>query len=211
MTATTHSTTAGLGPRALANRQRIVAVAGDELLRNPLASMEDIAAAAGMVRRTLYGHFPTREALIDGMLDDAFEQVGRALVSIDTAQPPARAIADMTVALWAVGDEFQLLLRLDEAGSRARMTDRLAPVRARLVTLIAAGQADGTFADHLPPAAVARVLTALVLALLNAHSDGEWVDADAARDAALACLIAVGVDRRAAAEIARTAVESAQH
>ncbi|WP_316574873.1 TetR/AcrR family transcriptional regulator [Nocardia canadensis] len=205
MTATTHSTTAGLGPRALANRRRIIAVAGDELLRNPLASMEDIAAAAGMVRRTLYGHFPTREALIDGMLDEAFEQVDRALDSIDTAQPPARAIADMAVALWAVGDGFQLLLRLEEAGSRARMTDRLAPVRARLVTLIAAGQADGTFADHLPPAAVSRVLTALVLALLNAHSDGEWVDADAARDAALACLLATGVDRRAAAEIAHVA------
>ncbi|MFD5177812.1 TetR/AcrR family transcriptional regulator [Nocardia sp. NPDC058379] len=210
MTATTHST-AALGPRALANRRRILAVAGDELLRNPAASMEDIAAAAGMVRRTLYGHFPTREALIDGMLDEAFEQVDRALDGIDTAHAPATVIAEMTVALWAVGDEFQLLLRLDEAGSRARMSDRLAPVRTRLVTLIAAGQADGTFADHLPPAAVARVLTALVLALLNAHSDGEWVDADAGRDAALACLIAAGVDRATAATIARTAAASAPH
>ncbi|TCJ88050.1 TetR/AcrR family transcriptional regulator [Nocardia alba] len=210
MTATTHSTTVGLGPRALANRRRIVAVAGVELLRNPFASMEDIAAAAGMVRRTLYGHFPTREALIDGMLDEAFEQVGRALDGIDTTQPPARATADMTVALWAVGNEFQLLLRLDEAGSRARMTDRLAPVRARLITLIAAGQADGTFAVHLPPAAMARVLTVLVLALLNAHSDGEWVAAEAARDAAVACLIAVGVDRPGAAEIAQSAAEAAR-
>lgn len=211
VTATTHSTTAGFGPRALANRRRIVAVAGDELLRNPLASMEDIAVAAGMVRRTLYGHFPTREALIDGMLDEAFEQVGRALDGIDTAQPPARATADMAVALWAVGDEFQLLLRLDEAGSRARMADRLAPVRSRLITLIAAGQADGTFADHLPPAALARVLTVLVLELLKAHSDGEWAGAEAARDAAVACLIAVGVDRSGAAEIARSAAEAAQH
>ncbi|MGW4632045.1 TetR/AcrR family transcriptional regulator [Nocardia sp. NPDC004415] len=207
MTATTPPLTATLGPRALANRQRIVAVAGDELRRNPSASMEDIAAAAGMVRRTLYGHFPTREALIDGMLDEAFEQVGRALDHVDTGQPPAVVVADLAVTLWAVGDEFCLLLRLDEASSRARAADRLAPVRGLVVTLVEDGQADGTFADHLPPAAVARVLTALVLELLNARDNGEWDSADPARDAARACLIAAGVDRVTAAGIALTVAE----
>ncbi|MFF2083993.1 TetR/AcrR family transcriptional regulator [Nocardia sp. NPDC058176] len=193
------------GPRALANRQRILAVAGEELLRDPAASMEDIAAAAGMVRRTLYGHFPTREALIEGLLDQAFEQVDRALDIIDTRRPPARAVADLTIALWAVGDEFRLLLRLDEAQSCVRMTDRLGPVRSMVVALIKRGQSDGIFTDDLPPEAVARVLTAMVLALLNARNDGEWVGAGAAEVAARTCLISVGVERNAAVEIARTA------
>ncbi|WP_336082671.1 TetR/AcrR family transcriptional regulator [Nocardia sp. SSK8] len=206
---TTPPTTATLGPRALANRRRIVAVAGEELRRNPSASMEDIAAAAGMVRRTLYGHFPTREALIDGMLDEAFEEVGRALDGIDTAQPPAVVVADLAIALWAVGDEFCLLLRLDETESRVRAADRLAPVRALVVTLVEDGQADGIFADHLPPVAVARVLTALVLELLNMRNDGEWDSADPARDAARACLIAAGVDRPGSAAIARAAAAKA--
>ncbi|MFE3543898.1 TetR/AcrR family transcriptional regulator [Nocardia sp. NPDC059177] len=200
---------AGLGPRALANRQRILAVAGEELLRDPAASMEDIATAAGMVRRTLYGHFPTREALIGGLLDQAFEEVDRALDAIDMRRAPARAVADMTIALWAVGDEFRLLLRLDETQSCVRTADRLGPVRRVVVTLIERGQADGSFHGDLPPVAVARVLTAMVLALLNARNDGEWVAADAAEVAGRTCLISVGVDRDLAADIARTAAADA--
>ncbi|WP_278262428.1 TetR/AcrR family transcriptional regulator [Nocardia sp. AG03] len=207
MTATTPPLPAPLGPRALANRRRIVAVAGDELRRNPSASMEDIAAAAGMVRRTLYGHFPTREALIDGMLDEAFEQVGRALDGIDSAQPPVAVVADLVITLWAVGDEFRLLLRLDETESRVRSADRLAPVRALAVTVIEDGQADGIFADHLPPAAIARMFTAVVLELLKQREDGQWDSADPARVAATACLIAAGVDRAAAAGVALAAAQ----
>ncbi|KAF0845197.1 TetR/AcrR family transcriptional regulator [Nocardia caishijiensis] len=199
-----------LGPRALANRQRILAVAGKELLRDPAASMEDIAVAAGMVRRTLYGHFPTREALVDGLREQAFEQVGRALDTIDIQRSPARAIADLTIALWPVGDEFRLLLRLDETQSCVRTTDRLDSVRRVVITLIERGQADGSISDDLPPFAVAAMLVAMVIALLNAKNDGEWAGADAAEVAGRTCLITIGVAREAAVEIARmAAAESA--
>ncbi|MEV0685638.1 TetR/AcrR family transcriptional regulator [Nocardia sp. NPDC050378] len=210
MTAANPALVAELGPRALANRQRILAVAGRELLRDPAASMEDIAVAAGMVRRTLYGHFPTREALVDGLRDQAFDQVGRALDTIDLQRSPARAIADLTIALWPVGDEFRLLLRLDETQSCVRTTDRLDSVRSVVVTLIERGRADGSFNDDLPPYAAANMLVAMVIALLNARNDGEWVGADAAEVAGRTCLITIGVERDAALEIARmAAAESA--
>jgi AcrR family transcriptional regulator len=48
------------GGRAAANRRHILAVATRELARDPDASMDDVARAAGVVRRTVYGHFPSR-------------------------------------------------------------------------------------------------------------------------------------------------------
>lgn len=57
--------------RADTNRRRILDVALAELLRDPDASMDQIARAAGVVRRTVYGHFPSREALVAALVDDA--------------------------------------------------------------------------------------------------------------------------------------------
>jgi len=50
--------TTGNPSRADVNRRRILDVALAELLRDPDASMDQIARAAGVVRRTVYGHFP---------------------------------------------------------------------------------------------------------------------------------------------------------
>jgi len=44
------------------NRARILAVARQQLSENPDVAMDDIARSAGVVRRTLYGHFPPRGA-----------------------------------------------------------------------------------------------------------------------------------------------------
>jgi AcrR family transcriptional regulator len=66
------------GSRADLNRRRILDVALVELLRDPDASMDQIARAAGVVRRTVYGHFPSREALISALLDGAVEMVAAA-------------------------------------------------------------------------------------------------------------------------------------
>ncbi|MFD5760510.1 TetR family transcriptional regulator, partial [Streptomyces sp. NPDC127044] len=53
--------TTGSASRADANRRRILDVALAELLRDPDASMDQIARAAGVVRRTVYGHCRSRE------------------------------------------------------------------------------------------------------------------------------------------------------
>ena len=70
--------TTGSSSRADANRRRILDVALAELLRDPDASMDQIARAAGVVRRTVYGHFPNRDALIGTLVDGAVEAVAAA-------------------------------------------------------------------------------------------------------------------------------------
>jgi AcrR family transcriptional regulator len=46
------------------NIERILDAAVEELAEDPDVSMEAVARRAGVVRATLYVHFPTREALI---------------------------------------------------------------------------------------------------------------------------------------------------
>ena len=56
---------------ARSNRARLLAAARTELSRDPDVSLDEIARAAGVVRRTLYGHFPNREALIDALATES--------------------------------------------------------------------------------------------------------------------------------------------
>ncbi|WP_431970514.1 TetR/AcrR family transcriptional regulator [Nocardia sp. bgisy134] len=193
------------GTRAHANRRHILDVAAGELARNPAASMEEIASAAGVVRRTLYGHFPTREALIDGILDLASEDIARTLRSLDPDEPVAVTSARCTIALWRVGDKYRLLLRLAETTLGTRIEERLAPVHENGAETLRHGQHLGVFSDHLPAEVLSRALAGLVLALLEARNDETWTDPEPEVAAARACLITLGVPPVEAGEIARAA------
>jgi AcrR family transcriptional regulator len=179
--------------RAAANRRHILAVAARELARHPDASMDDIARAAGVVRRTVYGHFPSRDALIEGLLDEAAQEVTDALRRSEAASP-VEALVRATIAMWRIGDRYRLLIALARHSlPGARIRDRLQPARERIAGLLEEGRRSGRFADHLPAPVLAHGIESLLLGLLEAVNDGTWQSAEPARDAARACLIAAGV------------------
>ncbi|MDN3358273.1 TetR/AcrR family transcriptional regulator [Actinomadura sp. DC4] len=181
--------------RAEVNRRRILAVAADELSRDPDLSMDDIARAAGVVRRTVYGHFPSREALIAGIADEAAREVTEALGSgAENTASPVEALVISTMATWEIGDRYRLLIALAQRSlTAAGMRDHLRPARERLAGLLEEGARSGDFAGHLPAAVLAQGLESLLLGLLQAVNEGVWESAEPARDAARACLIAAGV------------------
>jgi AcrR family transcriptional regulator len=71
----------------------ILGAARAVLRDRPDASMEDIAAAAGVTRQTVYAHFPSREALISSLLDLVGAETVAAMdaARLDTV-PPAEAL-----------------------------------------------------------------------------------------------------------------------
>lgn len=79
------------GRRADAERNIAAIIdAGVRLLSSdPNASVADIAQAAGVGRVTLYGHFPSRETLVDRVLAHAVAQAEHALALEFTAELPA--------------------------------------------------------------------------------------------------------------------------
>ncbi|MET7681176.1 TetR/AcrR family transcriptional regulator [Streptomyces sp. NPDC005423] len=187
--------TTGNTTRADTNRRRILDVALAELLRDPDASMDQIARAAGVVRRTVYGHFPSREALISTLLDGAVEALaeahaaGRAGVA-----DPAEAVARSTLAVWEIADRYRLLVSLAQRTVTVEgIRDRLAPVRANAVELLGRGLADGVFVSPLPAPALAYVHERMLFALMEAVNDGLLETREAGRSAAVTLLTAAGV------------------
>ena len=64
---------------ALRNRERILEVARDAFTRQGAdASLDDIAKKAGVGAGTLYRHFPTRDALIEGVYRNEVEKLAAA-------------------------------------------------------------------------------------------------------------------------------------
>src|SRR5919108_4757623 len=79
---------------ARSNRARILATARRELGRNPDITLEELARASGVVRRTLFGHFPGRAALLEALADEASESVRSTVPEkLDPEDPPERALA----------------------------------------------------------------------------------------------------------------------
>jgi AcrR family transcriptional regulator len=66
----TASREAASQPRADARRniERILEAAEACLARNPNASMSDIAAEAGLGRVTIYGHFASRQVIVEAVV-----------------------------------------------------------------------------------------------------------------------------------------------
>src|SRR4051795_2857923 len=78
--------------------ERILAAAGDALASDPEANMAEIARRAGVVRATVYVHFPTREALIAAVTEHAVTEVTEAIHAAEPADGDATEALERVVA-----------------------------------------------------------------------------------------------------------------
>jgi AcrR family transcriptional regulator len=180
--------------QARANRARILAAAREELARDPEASLEEIARAAGVVRRTVYGHFPNRRALLEALAEEAVQALAAAAeAAFRPADPPTTALARLVVGGWPIGDRYRMLISLGRRDLGERVIhDALDPGRTAAVAIISRGQRDGVFADHLPPEMLNAAIEGLMLALLDPAASSGSPTVEPAT-AATAVLIAAGV------------------
>ncbi|MFI9754943.1 TetR/AcrR family transcriptional regulator [Streptomyces collinus] len=181
--------------RADANRRRILDVALAELLRDPDASMDQIARAAGVVRRTVYGHFPSREALISTLVDEAVQALSAAhAAGREDVREPAEAVARSVLAVWAIADRYRLLVALAQRTVTMQgIRERLAPVREASIGLLQQGLDEDVFSSPLPAPALAYVHEQMLFAVMEAVNDGLLAAQEAGRCAAVTVLTAAGV------------------
>ncbi|MFH9590775.1 TetR/AcrR family transcriptional regulator [Streptomyces luteogriseus] len=189
--------------RADANRRRILDVALAELLRDPDASMDQIARAAGVVRRTVYGHFPSREALISTLVDEAVEALSAAhAAGREDVRDPAEAVARSVLAVWAIADRYRLLVALAQRTVTMQgIRERLAPVRQESIGLLQRGLDEDVFSSPLPAPALAYVHEQMLFAVMEAVNDGLLAAREAGRCAAVTVLTAAGVPASKATEL----------
>ena len=134
------------------NIQAIINAALEALADDPDASMAEIARRAGVVRATIYMHFPTREALLDAVMEDAVAQVAEATRGAEpTRGEPEEALRRVLSATWQKLSDFQTLLAINTSRLSAKeLHRRHQPVMTQFVPLIERGQEKGVFRSDLP-------------------------------------------------------------
>ena len=140
---------------------RIFALQGEQ------ASMNDVAAAAGVARATVYRYFPNREALLDALAAAAVGAVETRLTSARVDEvAPEEGIARVVRALVGLGDSFVLLAREQPRSDPERLERVLTQPLRRLFER---GQADGEIRDDITSARLTDALIWLVVGVLTSR------------------------------------------
>lgn len=172
-------------PRRRADAERSIArilnAAVDALGSDPDASMAAIASRAGVVRATIYVHFPTREALLEAVTQRALSE---ATAVIRAAEPehgePVDALARVVAATWRTLGRYHALIAINtEMHAHEQLRDQHGPVFDTLVPLIERGQADGAFRADVPAGWHLSMLMALVHAASGELRAGRVSETDA--------------------------------
>jgi AcrR family transcriptional regulator len=133
----------------------------------PEASMDDIARAAGVSRQTVYAHFPSRDELIDAVIQQASAEFTALFGGLDLdREPPARALTRLLEAGWQTAARYPFLW-LQPAVDPRTDAERHAPVLDRMLDIVRRGQASGDFDASVP----AHWLLSASLALGRAAED----------------------------------------
>ncbi|MGY1698451.1 TetR/AcrR family transcriptional regulator [Geodermatophilus sp. SYSU D00766] len=160
--------------------ETIARAAARLLAGRPGASMEEIAAAAGVSRATLFRRHPSRAALVADLSRRAVEAYARAVDRAEPESGPApEALRRVSTGLAALGPQHgalavQPLADQVEADllARARATDD------RIRALVRRGQEAGDFRVDLPADWVVITVTWLVVGAAEGLRTGRVAAAD---------------------------------
>lgn len=128
--------------------------------------MAAVARAAGLSRVTLYAHFPTRDALLDAVLQRAVARISAVLDQIPPGGTARHEFTRLLHSSWQFLARYRHLYTIaSSALAPAALRRYVDPVLGRVEDLVARGQAEGDFRTDLPrPWLVATIYTLLHLA-----------------------------------------------
>src|SRR3954447_17907 len=187
MTKTKTETEASAPKPLRADAQRSIAsitnAALEALASDPDVSMAEIARRAGVVRATIYMHFPTREALLDAVMEHATAEVAQAIWQ---AEPdlgePKEALERVLRATWKQLSEFHNVLQINiNRLSAKELHRRHLPVTTQIVPLLERGQADGSFRDDVSALWLIAVVRAIVHVASTELQAGRLTEAEVER------------------------------
>ena len=149
------------------NREAVLDAAERLLGEHPDASMSQIADASGVGRTTVYRHFPTRDDLLEVLVDRVLTESSATVAEVlEQDIPTDVALRELGEAIAVMGERFTFL-----AAYRPLVQEALKSARQRqgepLKRFIEAGARRGTVRSDLQPDWV----VAMVRGMSNAAQD----------------------------------------
>lgn len=175
------------------NIASIIDAALEALASDPGASMAEIARRAGVVRATVYMHFPTRESLLDAVMEHA---TGLVADAIRGAEPdrgePKEALERVLLATWKQLSDFHGILAINISRLSAKeLRRRHLPMTTQFIPLLERGQAEGVFRGDVSPLWLIAVVRAIVHVASTELQVGRLSQADVERTMLTTALAAV--------------------
>jgi AcrR family transcriptional regulator len=186
---------------ATENRAALIQAARTVLQGDPDASLETIASAAGLSRRAVYGHFPSRDDLVREVVTAGAARVAAAMPTTSdlVALPPAARLAAIAVTLWAEVSHVRSMARVAiRSPFSESVAEVFAPLRAQVRDACALGIADGAMRDDVDPATLGRLVEGACIAVLDEATRSGTSDEDGRRMVVLSALGMAGIDWRTA-------------
>jgi TetR/AcrR family transcriptional regulator, mexCD-oprJ operon repressor len=171
---TSSSPTKPLRADARRNIDAILEAATSCLARDPDASVNEIAKAAGVGRVTLYGHFENRAALVAAVVDRAVAESDAAMSDLDLAGDPVAALGRLVETSWTLTYRFgALVVAAEQAMPDAALMEAHAPLSKRVELLLERGRSEGRFRTDVPTSWLVTMAHAVVHTAANAVHAGE--------------------------------------
>ncbi|HEY5222015.1 MAG TPA: TetR/AcrR family transcriptional regulator [Microbacteriaceae bacterium] len=166
-TTSARRTTRALRRDATENRAAILVAAATVLNRDINAPISAVADEAGLSRRSIYGHFATRDDLVTEVLTRGAERVAASLEPI--SHPDARVeIALFGSTLWSEVEHVRVMAQLAVRGPhREQVARALEPARRRLRASVERGVAAEQLREDIEPATLARLIEGAALSVLD--------------------------------------------
>jgi AcrR family transcriptional regulator len=152
---------------AAENRDALLAAARLVLNRDPAASLEVIAAEAGLSRRAVYGHFANRDELLVEVITSGATRVATALSTISHPDPLTR-LALIASQLWREVESVRMMALVAVRGPLASHTAvALDSIRKSVRQAIGDGQASAEMRQDIPAGRLSRLVEETAFGVLT--------------------------------------------
>ena len=148
------------------NRDAVLRAAIEVLRIDPTASMDTIAEAAGVARRTAFRSFAGRDELVRAA---HLTTLAAVRATLEAAAPPGEVarLGDLVAAALSIGDDYGLLVSIDPTTTDPDLRTELDAITRLLEDVVAAARERGEVRRDLPVDWLALLLLQVIATVLE--------------------------------------------